>query len=237
MSKHQRSAGKVLPVSVRAGNSTRNSGKRAAANPGPGRPTAARAEVISRAILGAATNEFFRSGFEDARMDTIAEAARVSKSTLYERYPNKRALLRAVIAVHVASWARDWEDKGGPVPTDLRQRLKHRARGFMELFCSDGFETFERLFTNSPSMDELRRLRHEAGHQRIVQVIAQEIINGTRDEAIQLPTAIRIADMLVGMLYGWWRVHQELRRVTLEEGLAYADYAVDVLLEGRAAWG
>ncbi len=236
MSKHQRSAGKALQVSVRTPSSRRNSSKRAVAKPGPGRPTAARVEAISRAILAAATQEFFRSGFEDARMDTIAEAAGVSKSTLYERYPTKQALLRAVIAIHVAGWARDWEDKGGPVPTDLRQRLKHRARGFMEYFCSDGFEIFERLFTNSPSMDELRRLRHEVGHQRIVQVMAQEIIDGTRDEAIQPQAAIRIAETLMGMLYGWWREKLELRRITLAEGLAYADYAVDVLFDGRAAW-
>ena len=236
MSKHQRSADKTLQVSVRAKSPRRNSSKRAAAKPGPGRPTAARVEAISRAILAAATSEFFRSGFEDARVDAIAEAAGVSKSTLYERYPTKQALLRAVIAIHVAGWARDWEDKGGPVPTDLRQRLKHRARGFLGYFCSDGFETFERLFTNSPSMDELRRLRHEVGHQRIVQVIAQEIINGARDEAIQARTAIRIAEMLMGMLYGWWRTQQEVRRVTREEALAYADHAVDVLFEGRAAW-
>jgi len=85
-------------------------------------------------------------------------------------------------------------------------------------------------------MDELRRMRHEVAHRPIVQVIAQEIIDGTRDEAIQLQAATRIAETLMGMLYGWWRAQQEVRRVTREEALAYADYAVDVLFEGRAAW-
>ena len=236
MSKHQRSAGKALQVAPRATSSTRNSGKRPAANPGPGRPTAARVEAITRAILDEARDEFFRCGYEGARMDTIAEAARVSKSTLYERYPTKQALLRAVIAIHVAGWAQDWEDQGGPVPTDLRQRLKHRARSFMEYFCSGKLEILERLFTNSSSMDELRRMRHEVGHQRIVQVIAQEIINGIRDKAIQPQTASRIAETLLGMLYGWWRAQLEIQRVTREEALAYADYAVDVLFDGRAAW-
>jgi TetR/AcrR family transcriptional repressor of mexJK operon len=236
LSKHQRSAGKALQVAVRARSPRRNSSKRAAGNPGPGRPTAARVEAISRAILVAATNEFFRSGFEDARMDTIAEAAGVSKSTLYERYPTKQALLRAVITTSVASWAQSWEGMVGPVPRDLRQRLKHRARRFMEYFCSGNLETFERLFTSGPFMDELRRMRHEVAHRPIVQAIAQEIIDGTRDEPIQLQAAIQIAETLIGMLYGWWRAQLEIRRVTLEEGLAYADYAVDVLFDGRAAW-
>jgi TetR/AcrR family transcriptional repressor of mexJK operon len=151
-------------------------------------------------------------------------------------WPIPKALLTAVVAVHVATWAQDWQGEGGPVPTDLRQRLKHRARSFMEYYCSGEIEILERLFTNGPSMDELRRMRHEVGHKRIAQVIAQEIINGTRNEAIQSRTAIRIAEMLMGMLYGWWRTHQEIRDVTREEALAFADYAVDVLFEGRAAW-
>jgi AcrR family transcriptional regulator len=236
LSKHQRSAGKALQVVARARNSARNSGKHAAANSGPGRPTAARVEAINRAILVEACNEFLRCGYEDARMDTIAEAARVSKGTLYDRYPSKQALLRAVVADRVVSWSHAWESKGGCMPTDLRQRLKHRARSFMEYFCSGELESLERLFTSGPAMDELRRIRHEVGHQRTAQVIAQEIIEGTPNQTIQPQTAIRIAEMLMGMLYGWWRTQQEIRRVKREEALAYADHSVDVLFEGRAAW-
>ena len=237
MSKHRRLAGKARQVSARAAtNPTRNSGKRAAANPGPGRPTAARVEAISRAILAAATHEFLCCGFEDARMDTIAEAAGVSKSTLYERYPTKQALLRAVITASVASWAQNWDGTLGSAPTDLRQRLKHRARRFMEYFCSGDLESFERLFMSGSAMNELRRMRHEVAHQPIVQLIAREIIDGTQDEVIQLQAATRIAETLIGMLYGWWRAQLETRSVTLEEGLAYADYAVDVLFDGRTAW-
>jgi hypothetical protein len=53
---------------------------------------------------------------------------------------------------------------------------------------------------------------------------------------IEPQAAIRIAEMFMGMLYGWWRARQEVQRVTQEEAFAYADYAVDVLFEGRAAW-
>ena len=42
--------------------------------------------------------------------------------------------------------------------------------------------------------------------------------------------------MLMAMLAGWWAAQQELGAVELEEGLAYADHAVDVLLDGRSAW-
>jgi len=210
--------------------------RRISARPGPGRPTAARVEAINRTMLIAARAEFKRSGYEATRMEAIALAAGVSKATLYDRYPTKDALLRAVIADRVATWSEDWDSEGGPVPSDLRQRLKHRAHKLMQYYCSGKLQLLERLFTGGPSMNELRRMRHEVGHQRTVQVIAQDIIDGTGDQPIPPRAAIRLAEMLMAMLYGWWRTHQEIRRVTREEAFAYADQAVDILFEGRAAW-
>jgi TetR/AcrR family transcriptional repressor of mexJK operon len=211
--------------------------RRESATPGPGRPTAARVEAINRAILVVAGAELVKSGFEATRMDTIAAAAGVSKGTLYGRYPTKALLLRAVLADRVAVWSADLDPENGLSPSDLRLRLKHRARQLMKYNCSDEVEELERLFSGAPAMNELRRMRHEVGHTRIVQVIAQDIIDGTRDRLVEPGTAIRTAEMLVSMLCGWWRMHQEIRRVTSEEGSAYADCAVDVLFDGRSAWG
>jgi AcrR family transcriptional regulator len=210
--------------------------RRRAATSRPGRPTAARVEAINRAILIAGRDEFVNSGFDTARMEAIASAAGVSKGTLYGRYPNKEALLRAVLADQVATWSHDWEPAGGPIPTDLRQRLKHRACRLMEYNCSGKLEQLERLFASSTSMHELRRMRHEVGHKRTAHTIAQDIIDGTRDRSIPPRTAIRMAEMLIAILYGWWRMQQEIRRVTRAEGVIFAEYAVDVLLDGRAAW-
>ena len=41
----------------------------------------------------------------------------------------------------------------------------------------------------------------------------------------------------MGTLYGWWRMHQEVRQVSREEGIAFADYAVDTLFDGRCGLG
>jgi AcrR family transcriptional regulator len=212
------------------------SARTSSAKPGPGRPTAARIEAINRAILVAARKEFKAAGYEGARMEAIAAAAGVSKGTLYGRYPTKEALLQAVVAERVATWAKDIEPDGGPVPTDLRSRLKHRARRIMEYNCSGKLDLLERLFTGGPAMHELRRMRHAVGHERTLQVIADDILQGTRDRPITSQAAHLLAEMLVALLYGWWRAHQEVRPVSLAEGLAYADHAVDVLLDGRAVW-
>jgi TetR/AcrR family transcriptional regulator, mexJK operon transcriptional repressor len=210
--------------------------RRTVAMPGPGRPTAARVETINRTILVAARAEFVNSGFEAARMEAIATAAGVSKGTLYGRYPTKEALLRGVIADQVVGSSQDWEPDAGALPTDLRQRLKHRARRVMEYCCSGKLEQLERLFASSPCVEELRRVRYEVGHRRTVQTIAQDIIDRTRGGSIPPGAAIGMAEMLIAMLYGWWRMKQEIRRVTPEEGVAFAEHAVDVLFDSRAAW-
>jgi TetR/AcrR family transcriptional repressor of mexJK operon len=207
-----------------------------AARPGPGRPTAARIEAINNAIIAKARAEFRRIGFEASKMEAIAAAAGVSKATLYGRYPTKDALLQAVIAQQVATWSDEWEPKDGPMPADLRKRLKHRAHVIMDYYCSGQLEVLERLFTGGPSMHELRRERYEVGHQRTIRLIAEDIVEGSARRPIKSRAATQLADMLITMLYGWWRTHQEVRRVTSKEAFAFVDYAVDVLFDGRSAW-
>jgi TetR/AcrR family transcriptional repressor of mexJK operon len=222
-------------VLVPVGKSASGSSRPASQKPGPGRPTAARVEAINREILLQARKEFRQSGYDAVRMEVIAKAAGISKGTLYDRYPSKEALLRAVVAERVATWSEDWEPDSD-LSQDLRQRLKQRARRLMEYYCSGKLELLERLFSSGPSMDELRQMRHEVGHKRTIQVIAQDIIERTTDQSIQPRTAIQLAEMLMGTLHGWWRMHQEVRRVALEEAVAYADHVVDVMFDGRSAW-
>jgi TetR/AcrR family transcriptional regulator, mexJK operon transcriptional repressor len=236
VSKRPRASGKRTKFPAAATKQTRSPGRRRAARPGPGRPTAARVVAINHAILVAARDEFGSAGYEAARIETIAAVAGVSKGTLYDRYPTKQALLRAVIAERVTAWSEDWEPHQGPVPEDLRQRLKQRAHRLMEYYCSGRLELLERLFASGPSTDELRRLRHQSGHQRTIQVIAQDIIDRAGSEPVQAEAATRLAETLMAMLYGWWQAQQQSRRVMPEEAVAYADYAVDLLFEGRAAW-
>jgi AcrR family transcriptional regulator len=210
--------------------------RRVLAKRGPGRPTAGRIEAINQALLVAARTEFYRSGYEGARVDTIAAKAGISKATLYDRYPTKEALLRAVVTDGTTTWLASWQPDGDSAPSDVRLRLKYRARKLMQWYCSGKLEVLERLFSSGPSMQELRRMRHEIGHKRIIQVMVQDIIDASTDGLISPRSATLIAEMLMAMLAGWWAAQQELGAVKLEEALAYADHTVDVLFDGRSAW-
>jgi len=59
--------------------------------------TDATPEQQERAIIEAATYEFADVGIRRANMDLVARRAGISRSTLYRRFPNKEALLAAVL--------------------------------------------------------------------------------------------------------------------------------------------
>jgi TetR/AcrR family transcriptional repressor of mexJK operon len=62
----------------------------------PGRPPKAAVAARLRHILAVASAEFVSRGYAEASVSRIAQDARVSKKTIYARYPSKQALLLAV---------------------------------------------------------------------------------------------------------------------------------------------
>lgn len=69
---------------------------------GVGRPSRAAAARIEDQILDSARRAFCRNGFAGTSMEAIAEECRLTKHTIYRRYPGKSALLDAVIARDLA---------------------------------------------------------------------------------------------------------------------------------------
>src|SRR6266571_2111397 len=92
----------------------------------PGRrPTGQRAERKRRAIVAAAREIFLKHGY-DAGMDLIAEAAGVSKVTIYNHFGSKEQLFTEVARGWVAGITR-------PEVTDLRLLVIGTSRRFPDL--------------------------------------------------------------------------------------------------------
>lgn len=100
----------------------------------PGRPRGAdRGEVLE-----IARREFLEHGYSGATMEAVANAARISKSSLYREYASKDALFAAVVT--------DWVDRGrdAMAPTvaallaadDVRVALRALARGLQDAVLS-----------------------------------------------------------------------------------------------------
>jgi TetR/AcrR family transcriptional regulator, mexJK operon transcriptional repressor len=67
------------------------------ARPRVGRPTRDASEQLRHRILDVATELLFSHGYGATSIEAIARRARVSKRTLYQRFPDKPALMSAVI--------------------------------------------------------------------------------------------------------------------------------------------
>lgn len=92
--KDRRGAGGRKPPSSASVSSSTTKPKRARGR--PARPKQA-TEAKRQAILKAALNVFAEHGFEAARLDDVAERAGVAKGTLYLYFPDKQAMLEAIV--------------------------------------------------------------------------------------------------------------------------------------------
>ena len=61
-----------------------------------GRPTAGAAQAREQDVLHVAATLFEQQGFAGVTMAEVARRARISKTTLYARYPDKQSLFRAI---------------------------------------------------------------------------------------------------------------------------------------------
>ncbi|WP_157791176.1 TetR/AcrR family transcriptional regulator, partial [Bradyrhizobium japonicum] len=69
-----------------------------------GRPTKTAAIERDQRLIEVATRLFLDRGFDATSLDAVAEAARVSKPTVYSRYGDKRGLFAAVLRREIARW-------------------------------------------------------------------------------------------------------------------------------------
>lgn len=91
-------------------------------------------DLKSRRLIDVARSLFVVKGYAATSMDEVASAARMSKTTLYTRYPSKAELFAAVIGAHADAGGLNFD------PADLDARPITEALGaiaerFVEFTC------------------------------------------------------------------------------------------------------
>lgn len=146
-----------------------------------------------RRTLDAAQHLFLRDGIRATTMEAIAKEAGIAKQTLYSQFPDKPAVLEAVIETIVDTLCRA-VDLGldGDVP--VAERVGRALAG--------KFVAIHRLVGVSPHADEMfsehARLAHKfrAADEATERAIADEL------GAAGAPDATRLAKQLVAASYG-----------------------------------
>ena len=162
-------------------------------------------EHKSQAILRAAADLFVEKGAK-ATMAEIARRAGVSKQTLYNRFPNKTDIGRALAAQRSDAITAPLL-RAGAAPEDVLAAI---AETLIDRICSGGKGASLRgVALVSPEAPELARAIYDAGPGESVRRIAAWLTEQDRAGVMSVPDPVVAAEMFAGMVLG----HGHLRSV------------------------
>jgi len=170
-------------------------------------------------------------------MEAIADHAAVTKMTLYLRYPDKVALLRAVIEDRIQTWSDVSDQRAISRGDTLDQRLRHYARSLLRWSRVAEVQAFGKLIRGcwgsaQAVADEMQTMRTE----RMRNLLTQDIETLGAADGVSARNPRQLADIFLGMLTAF-SVPSELTEKEAAPLIAtFADKIVDILMDGRAAW-
>jgi TetR/AcrR family transcriptional repressor of mexJK operon len=155
------------------------------------------------AILDAATRAFLARGYVGASMDAIAEAAPVSKPTLYSHFHNKQALFAAVIARRcetlLCALSRAQTERLG-----VEACLTAMARSFVDfIYLEDNLNLHRLIIAEHHAFPELGELVYRSGPQPVLSQLAAYLESLNEQGLLRLPDVDRAAHLFLGMLKGY----------------------------------
>lgn len=107
-----------------------------------GRPTREQAAAIDARILDGARAVFCRKGIANSGLEEIAAELGVSKHTLYRRYPNKAALLEAVVGHDVGRFRNALLSAADEDGAGALDALRRAALRYVEIGSSRDYAAF-----------------------------------------------------------------------------------------------
>jgi TetR/AcrR family transcriptional repressor of mexJK operon len=120
-------------------------------------------------IIDSATRMFLTHGYRNASMDKIAQAAPVSKATLYNHFDNKEALLAAVIS-KLSDALLATMNQASIDSEDVENNLRKIADSFVELiFSPDALAILRLAIAESRDLPQLSQLFYDSGPKMALQ--------------------------------------------------------------------
>lgn len=203
-----------------------------------GRPRVADSEALRNHILIVAKEVFVEMGYGNATMDEIASRARVSKETLYTRFPNKPEVFKAVIAAQLRAWEQGSTDKYDVVETThLRDALRWHARVQLIAMKDREFRAIIRLVTSEserfPEVAEmfLEQSRHDASF-----TLVRDIQKFADLDGVPCMDPESVAKYFRSMIAVLGSPVNLAKYLDPEEEAREVDRIIDLLVGGRPAW-
>lgn len=196
-----------------------------------GRPSTAQSAALTGAIIETATRMFLELGLEGTSMEAVAGALKIPKTTLYNRYSDKRQLAQAVVAHEVKSWSMITSREDDTLPDDLRVRLRH-------------FTTVVLQWTAKPRVRAIVRLasslspEHGASpmYAKMRDYLADQIDTYGPKSGIQPTRAASVADALMALIQNRVPAPQCTGADADQTPEERAALIVALLMDGAKAW-
>lgn len=171
-------------------------------------PTRLRAAQRRSQLLEVAGSLFAEHGYHGLSMESLAEAAGVSKPVLYQHFPSKRDLYLALLGDAVAEM--EGQVRGALAgTTDNKARVEGAITAYFD-FVEDA--RFRLLFTTAEVADSDARDVAGAAFERVAGEVADLIAEDAgleRDAALFLATALR---GLAAEGARWWLAESDMEK-------------------------
>ncbi|MCJ2010365.1 TetR/AcrR family transcriptional regulator [Methylobacterium sp. WL30] len=175
---------------------------------GGGRPTRAEAARREARIVEVATRLFMERGFDATSIDAVAEAAGVSKPTLYSRYRDKRALFEAVLDERIREWLAPLSAAAETQaleanPRDAATVLDELSRNLLARAHAPGAAALTRcIAAQAMQFPDLARLAYEEGWMRGVRAVGRLLTVMAARGQIAVDDAEIAADLFLNLVLG-----------------------------------
>jgi TetR/AcrR family transcriptional repressor of mexJK operon len=197
-----------------------------------GRP---KSEEKQRQIFEAAVELFTLHGYEGTSMDKVAEAASVSKQTVYSHFNNKRQLFNAAI-----EQLADTLGLGADLAHDERpiaEALTEIGNRFLALLVSPEAIRLYRLVVGSAAQHpELGKRLYETGPRTFIDRLAGLLEQRARAGELDVPEPRLAAAQFFSMMRGELHMRVALgvqHRITREELAHYVARCVETFVRGH----
>ncbi len=165
-----------------------------------GRPTRAQAAAIDGLVLDGARTAFCRLGIAGVAMDELATAIGVSKHTIYRRYPNKTALLAAVVErdlANIRAMASETGDDG-----DTLASLKITIRRFFDFGLATENMAFLAFLSAEASFSVEMQRKFTVWEQLAVSPITERIAAAQEAGRLRPGDPATLCDILTDLVDG-----------------------------------
>lgn len=187
-------------------------------------------------LLRVARREFVAKGYGAASMNEVAKTARVSKGTLYARFPSKAELFWAIVDEQIQNTG-GWVRYRGPRPKSLEAMLRIFAERALHDSLDAEIVPLNRLVYSEaarfPELGQAARARWHIGVNQVSGIIRDYAsVDGVpcRDPQV-------VAEMFIALLMGYCG-DVMLRNATAStaEIKAWTRRMLGIFLAGRSGW-